>query len=223
VKADSATDVEERARAKRPRGRAWRRARLALVAFVAWSLLAWTAAEALIVKAELAQPDALVVLAGSSTYVERTRRAAQLFQEGRAPSIVLTNDNELSGWSVDEQRNPLFVERAAGELKRQGVPAEKIEIAPGAVSSTYDEAVRLREYANARGLKSILVVTSAYQSRRALWTFRRVFEGSGVAVGVSAVEPGEQSPRAGVWWLYPLGWQMVPGEYVKMIYYWVRY
>jgi uncharacterized SAM-binding protein YcdF (DUF218 family) len=63
------------------------------------------------------------------------------------------------------------------------------------------------------------VVTSAYHSRRALWTLRRVFEGSGVEVGLVAVEPGEQSPRPGTWWLYPLGWKMVPGEYVKFLYY----
>jgi len=200
-----------------------RRWRVLLLSLAAWSVLAWAAAEALIVRAELAQADALVVLAGSSTYVERTRRAAELFRAGRAPQIVLTNDNLQSGWSAEEERNPLFVERAAAELSRLGVPAEKVLTAPGVVTSTYEEAVRLREYADAHGLKSILVVTSAYQSRRALWTFRRVFEGSGVAVGLDVVEPGEQAPRAALWWFSGLGWQLVPGEYAKLIYYWVRY
>jgi hypothetical protein len=32
-----------------------------------------------------------------------------------------------------------------------------------------------------------------------------------------------QSPRAFVWWLYPLGWRLVPGEYAKLIYYRLRY
>lgn len=201
----------------------WRRGRIALLGLIIWSLLAWVAAEALIVKSELAHADALVVLAGSSTYVERTQRAAQLFQTGRAPKIILTNDNVPSGWSAEEERNPLFVERAADELKRQGVPAEKIEIVPGVVSSTYDEAVRLREYAGAKSLRSILIVTSAYQSRRALWTMRRVFRGSDVQLGVHAVEPGQQAPRSATWWWSGLGWQMVPGEYLKMAYYWVKY
>jgi len=185
--------------------------------------LAWIAAEALVVRSELERADALVVLAGSSTYAERARRAAELFSEGRAPVVILTNDNVPSGWSAAQERNPLFVERAADELRRRGVPAEKIEVVPGTVSSTYDEAVHLREYAGRRGLRSIQVVTSAYQSRRALWTLRRVFRGSGVAIGMDPVAPGEQAPRAATWWLYPLGWQMVPGEYVKMIYYWLKY
>ncbi len=223
MRVDSVTVASDPARQQGRRGRAWRRGRIALLALVVWLLLAWVAAEALIVKSELAHADALVVLAGSSTYIERTHRAAQLFQQGRASKIILTNDNIPSGWSIEEQRNPLFVERAADELKRQGVPAEMIEIVPGTVSSTYEEAVRLREYAGEKSLRSVLIVTSAYQSRRALWTMRRVFRGSNIEIGLDAVEPGQQSPRPGVWWFYGLGWQMVPGEYVKMIYYWINY
>jgi uncharacterized SAM-binding protein YcdF (DUF218 family) len=223
MKTDSTTGASEPAHEQRRAGRAWRRCRVALLALLAWWLLAWVGAEALIVKSELAHADALVVLAGSSTYIERTHRAAELFQQGRAPKIILTNDNVAGGWSIEEERNPLFVERAAGELKRQGVPAEMIEVVPGTVSSTYEEAVRLREYAGEKGLQSILIVTSAYQSRRALWTMRRVFRGSNVEIGLHAVEPGQQSPRTGVWWFSGLGWQMVAGEYVKMVYYWINY
>lgn len=197
--------------------------RRAALFLAAWSILAWAAAEALIVKSEMAHADALVVLAGSSTYVERTGRAAELFREGRAPIIVLTNDNVPGGWSVAEQRNPFHVELAASELRRLGVPALKIEVVPGVVTSTHEEAVRLREYAEARGFRSILIVTSAYQSRRALWTMRRVFRGSGVEIGLEAVAPGQQAPSTLTWWWHALGWQMVPGEYVKMIYYWINY
>jgi uncharacterized SAM-binding protein YcdF (DUF218 family) len=171
----------------------------------------------------LAHADALVVLSGSSTYRERTRYAAQLFNEGRAPKIILTNDNLQSGWSPAEERNPYFVERAATELRQRGVPADKIEVVPGVVNSTYDEAQALRTFVSERGLKSFLVVTSAYQSRRALWTLRRVFQGSDVMIGLDPVMPGEQSPRTITWWLHGLGWEMVPGEYVKMIYYWIRH
>ncbi|MGI9067128.1 MAG: YdcF family protein [Pyrinomonadaceae bacterium] len=196
---------------------------VALLTVVTLAFIAWIAAEALIVRSDLSHADALLVLGGSSTYLERTQRAAQLFSEGRAPKIILTNDNLKSGWSAEEGRNPLFVERAAAELKRLGVPSEKIEVVPGRVVSTYDEAVRLRQYAGECGLRSILVVTSAYQSRRALWTFRRVFQGSEIVIGLDPVAPGEQSPTSVTWWRYRLGWKLVPGEYGKMIYYWIHY
>ena len=197
--------------------------RWALLSVIALSLVAWLAAEALIVRSDMAHADAMVVLAGSSTYLERTHRAAQLFHEGRAPRIILTNDNLESGWSAEEDRNPLFVERATDELKRRGVPRERIEVVPGRVTSTYDEAVKVRQYTVDHDLRSILVVTSAYQSRRALWTLRRVFRGTDVLVGLEPVAPGEQAPVPAVWWGHRLGWELVPGEYVKMIYYWMHY
>jgi len=195
----------------------------ALLLLLAWPPLAWIAAKGLIVNAELPQADAIAVLAGSSTYLERTRRAAQLFNQGRAARIALTNDNQRSGWSGEQQRNPLFVERAVEELRRQGVPVERIDIVPGAVTNTYDEALHLRQYALERSLRSILVVTSAYQTRRALWTLRRVFQPTGVMIGIDSAAPGAQSPSPSSWWLHRLGWKLVPGEYVKLIYYRWKY
>jgi uncharacterized SAM-binding protein YcdF (DUF218 family) len=196
---------------------------IVLAGLVAWWLVAWIAARALIVSAELPSADAVVVLAGSSGYMERTHLAAKLFQEGRAPEIILTNDTEQGGWSNELQRNPFFIELAAAELTRAGVPESKIQRLEKAVSSTHDEALLLRDYAAQRGLRSLLIVTSAYHSRRALWTFRRVFAGSGVEIGLSFVAPGEQSPSPATWWLQPRGWNLVAAEYVKLIYYRLAY
>lgn len=203
--------------------RLWRWAKRGLLFLVAWSLVAWGAAHALIVRAELSRADAIVVLSGSATYVERTRRAAQLLGEGRAPVVVLTNDNEASGWSSAEQRNPLFVERAVGELRRAGVSADQILVLPGEISSTYDEALLLRQYALTNNVRSLLVVTSAYHSRRALWTLRHVFAGSGVEVGLDVTPPGQQTPLPATWWWHPRGWSTVAFEYPKLIYYWLNY
>lgn len=196
---------------------------LAAVILAVWPAAAWLAAEALIVKSELERADALAVLSGSSTYLERTRYAARIFEEGRAPLVILTNDNQQSGWSAAEQRNPFFHERAAGELQRGGVPAEHIRVIPQAVTGTYDEALRLREYVIENRLRSVLVVTAPYQSRRALWTLRKVFRESGVEVGLDAPPAGEQSPPAATWWWHAEGWKQVPFEYLKMVYYAWRY
>ncbi|HZT58808.1 MAG TPA: YdcF family protein [Pyrinomonadaceae bacterium] len=196
---------------------------LALVILAAWAVAARAAAEALIVSDELPRADALVVLAGSSAYVERTARAAELYRAGRAPLVLLTDDGQRGGWSPELERNPSFAERAAWELERGGVPREAVVVLPRRVASTHDEAALVFDYANARGLHSVMLVTSAYHTRRALWTFRRAFEGSGVAVGVSAVAPGVQTPSAATWWLSPRGWRAVAGEYVKFFYYELRY
>ncbi|HEX6625537.1 MAG TPA: YdcF family protein [Pyrinomonadaceae bacterium] len=194
-----------------------------LLLLVAWELLAWGAARALMVRADIERADAVVVLSGSTSYVERARWAARLFREGRAPRVVLTNDGRRGGWSQSEERNPFFVERAVEELSRAGVPRGLIEVLPETVAGTHDEAVLLREYAASKGLRSVCVVTSAYHSRRALWTLRRAFEGSAVEVGLSAPPPGGLTPSPATWWFSASGWQVVAGEYLKFIYYWLYY
>jgi uncharacterized SAM-binding protein YcdF (DUF218 family) len=206
---------------KRRALRRWASSGLLLLA--AWSLVAWVGARSLIVSANLARADALVVLSGGASYPERTRRAAELFAEGRAPKIVLTNDGLLGPWSFEKERNPTFTELEAEALLGAGVPAESIEALPQQVSNTYDEALLLLDYARTRGLRSILVVTSAYHSRRALWVWRRVFRESGINVGIAHAPTGDESPPPATWWWHVRGWRSVAGEYPKFIYYWLRY
>jgi uncharacterized SAM-binding protein YcdF (DUF218 family) len=186
-------------------------------------LLAWGAAKLLIVKSELPVADAIVVLSGSSTYLERADWAARLYREGRAPVVILTDDKLISGWNRAEERNPYFYELAAKELQNRGVPAEKIRIVSQPALGTYYESLNVREYATSHRLKRLLVVTSAYHSRRALWSMRRACEGTGMEIGVDGPSPGWQTPSAWTWWMHRWGWKVVAGEYVKLIYYWMRY
>jgi uncharacterized SAM-binding protein YcdF (DUF218 family) len=72
-------------------------------------------------------------------------------------------------------------------------------------------------------LRSLIVVTSPYHSRRALWSLRKVFAGSGVEVGIDPVAPGGQSPAPYMWWTTRRGWREVAGEYAKLVYYHAHY
>ena len=188
-----------------------------------WPFAAWAGAQYLIMEAPLEKADAIVVLGGSATYKERTREAAKRFFEGRAPRILITNDNQRGPWSSADQRNLFFYERSLEELKKAGVPPETVEVLLKPVTSTFDEAELVREYAQQHGLHSILIVTSAYHSRRALWVFSRVFRDTGIQVGVVSATRGEESPPPATWWLTLRGWRLVPTEYVKMVYYMIHY
>lgn len=194
-----------------------------LLFILSWGILAYVAARALIVNAPLASADAIVVMSGSSAFVERTQKAAELYRQGRAPFVLLTDDHTRGGWSSALQRNPYFVERARDELIRAGVPAERIRIIPGIASSTFDEGQIIRNYALAEHLRSVLVVTSAYHSRRALRTLRQAFAGTVTTVGLEPAPIGSTTPSTVVWWLRPEGWRTVGGEYVKLGYYWFHY
>jgi uncharacterized SAM-binding protein YcdF (DUF218 family) len=194
-----------------------------LLCLCVWPILAWGAAQFLIVKSELPAADAIVLLSGSSTYLERADWAARLYREGRAPVIILTDDKLISGWNGAEDRNPYFYELAAKELKKRGVPAERIRVVSEPALGTYYESLNVREYATRHKLKRLLIVTSAYHSRRALWSMRRACEGIGMEIGVDGPSPGWQTPSAWTWWMRRWGWKVVAGEYLKMTYYWWRY
>lgn len=201
---------------------AWRCWRVAAAVVALWPFAAWGAARGLLVRAEVERADALVVLSGAAAYEERVAEAARLFTEGRARLVLLTDDGVQGGWSEAEQRNPRFVELAVTRLRRGGVSAEYIRVLAERPTNTYHEADAVRAYAAANGLRSLLVVTSAHHSRRALWTWRRVFRGSGVRVGLEPAR-GARTPGDWSWWLSVEGWRQVAGEYVKMGYYVVRY
>ena len=197
--------------------------RIAIAFVVAWLPVTWLVALALIVHVRQEHVDAVVVLSGSSTYIERAQCAAMIFNQGGAPKIILTNDSLRSGYSLSQDGNPFFVELAVEELRRAGVPADKIEVIRTPAGNTHDEANLLRDYSMKHDLRALLIVTSPYHTRRALRTFERAFRGSSIRLGVESPPPGLQSPSAATWWLHPLGWKLVPGEYLKLIYYVWRY
>lgn len=188
-----------------------------------WPLAAWVGARLLITEAPLDKADVVVVLSGSANYKERAHEGTRLLLAGRSPQILITNDNQRGPWSSAEQRNLFFYERSLEEIKNAGVPAEKVKILAKPVSSTQEEAELVRQYAEEHRLHSLLIVTSAYHSRRALWVFSRVFQNTGIRIGLVSVKPGDESPRPATWWFSIRGWKLVPTEYVKMIYYVIKY
>jgi uncharacterized SAM-binding protein YcdF (DUF218 family) len=200
--------------------RRWRTIAIAAISVVAvWSLLAFIAAKFLIVKADLTSADAIVVLSGPGTYSERADWAAKLYAERRAPVVVLSNEGLLSGWSASDDRNLYFYELAARRLQRDGVATKDIKVVSDIGAGTYQESVRLCNYAAAEKLNRILIVTSAYHSRRALWSIQGACKDKQIQIGMESPPPGWQTPAPAFWWLHKSGWRLVAGEYVKMIYY----
>ncbi len=216
----SAVSLKERSSSGARRRRVRQLAPVLVAAALTWPFLAASAERFLNIRADLAHADAIYVFAGSSAYLERAHCAAELFKQGRAPKIILSNDGQRNGWSEALQRNPFFTEAARAELERAGVPPERIEQLPQIVSSTYEEATLLRDYARAQNLRSILAVTSAYHSRRALWSLKTACRGTNIETGISAPTTKQSaSPINATWWLSLRGWREIGGEYLKLIYY----
>ena len=201
-----------------------RRIIILLVCLIAlWPLLAWLAARSLVVKSEMSKADAIVVLSGPGTYIERTDWAARLYHERRAPLVVISNEGLLSGWSVSDDRNLYFHELAARRLQQHGVAAKDIRVVSGIGAGTYQESIRLCEFAAAEKFDRVLIVTSAYHSRRALWSIQRACKEKAIQIGMESPPTGWQTPAPATWWLHKSGWRLVAAEYVKMIYYRLNY
>jgi len=191
--------------------------------FAGWVAVTPSLAAFLIVQRPLAKAEAIIVLSGSAAYKERTRKAAELYTQGVAPRIFLSDDGELSGWSRDERVNLPFVELARRELVSGSVPPDAITILPGQVSGTDQEAKALAAEIERSPLGSVVLVTSAYHSRRSLRTFDKILKGRRVEIGIEFAPLGFASPDPKYWWLSIRGWRSVGGEYVKSAVYWAYY
>jgi uncharacterized SAM-binding protein YcdF (DUF218 family) len=189
-----------------------------VVAVFVWIGIAPLVAGFLIVDKPLAEADAIFVLGGALAYVERTQKAAELYRQGVAPKVIVTDDGEEAGWSRREQKNPKYYELAVASLVASGVPRERIEIADRLVDGTIDEARLLSDLAAASDLKRVMLVTSAYHTRRTWWTFNRVMtlDQRQVEFGIASPPPGVQTPDVATWWFRRRGWNWVGGEYVKL-------
>lgn len=196
-----------------------------LIAFTLWAPLAWLLADYLIVEKPLKKADAILILAGSESYIERSWEASVNFKRGIAPKIILTNDGLQGGWNQNEQRNPYFVERARWELINRGVPENAIETLETVVSGTNEEADLIVQIIASRKLKSLLLVTSDYHSRRALWTFQRAMSRNNLSAEIGIISPrgGYSTLSRAAWWTSLGGYKIVGSEYVKIVYYWLFY
>jgi len=155
------------------RQRAVRTALVLAVTFgaVFWSPALWWVATPL-TRASAPKPvDAIVVFAGGvgesgkagGGYQERVKQAVDLYREGLAPQLVFS-----SGYTFVFQEAEVMKELAVGH----GVPASAIILETDA-ANTLENVQFVRRILEARGLRSILLVSSPYHMRRALATWRK--------------------------------------------------
>ena len=190
-----------------------------------WAFAAPYLATNLIIEKPLTRADAILILGGSSVYIERTQKAAELYKLGISDKILLTDDGIRGGWSRTEKRNPPFADIARNELIKQGVPAENIEILQPQVTGTIYEARILADAVKSKNLDSVLIVTSGYHTRRAFWICDKILRENNLEIrlGIVSPETGIDTPPPDFWWLAPRGWDFVAGEYMKSLVYWVYY
>lgn len=167
----------------------------------------------LVVQNELQPADVIHVISGPDY---RTDYAIQLYRQGHANQIFFTG-----GWC--SFHNYYHGEHGKERALEQGVPPEAIAIDDSQVTSTYAEAVLLKEFIarSQVSVRSVIVVSDAFHMRRARWTYRRVLADQ-FSIQMAPV-PFELSPYHRRWWTDQVSREYVKNEYLKTVYYYARY
>lgn len=167
----------------------------------------------LVIRDELQPADVIHVIAGDD---DRTDYAIQLYQKGYGKLIFFTG-----GWcSIHNYDHGEHGKELAME---QGVPAQALADDDARVTSTYSEALRLKEWISQSQtpIHSVIVVSDPFHMRRARWTYKRIF-GEEISLQMAPV-PYDMSPYSRYWWTDDMSRKLVKDEYVKMVYYIARY
>ena len=166
----------------------------------------------------LESADAIFVLAGAR--VERWLEGYELYRERRAPIMVLS-PGPTSPAEIDLRargiRFPSEGDIARDTLVQLGVPAETIRILPRAVDNTAQEALALHDMSRTQAWQRIIVVTSAYHTRRARFAFRREFRDSSIQIVVRASRFDGSEPAR--WWRHRPDIRFVTSELQKLALY----
>ncbi|MDB6063598.1 MAG: hypothetical protein JWM78_3701 [Verrucomicrobiaceae bacterium] len=172
----------------------------AIVTVICWVFLVHAARQLLSSSTRMTAVDWIVVLGGESG--ERVIGAAELYRAGMAPKVFVSGDGDCL----------LNVRR----LEMAGVPAANITHECDS-NSTYENAVYTRQILTPFNPKKIILVTSWYHTKRALFVFRHVWPG--IQFGAIGVAPGGTS----YYWLPLHESGAITIEYVKSVWYAVRY
>jgi uncharacterized SAM-binding protein YcdF (DUF218 family) len=176
-------------------------------------------ADFLIVDDPLQKAQLIFVLNGD--YNSRPFLAAQLYQEGLSPQIAIARAQSTPAEGLGLTRNETDI--SVSIMEALGVPADRILVLPfpGGVTSTFDEARVLRGYLDTHPLQRVLLVTSAFHTRRARWIIDKELSPLPVSLEVAS------APYIGFdqtnWWKSEDGLVTLNNEYIKLVYYLIKY
>jgi uncharacterized SAM-binding protein YcdF (DUF218 family) len=175
------------------------------------------AAELWIVSDPVSRANAVVVLGGGIE--TRPFAAAELWRRGLADKILISQGAEERATSIGAI--PSHSELNREILLKLGVPADAIETFGTASRNTRDEAVALRQWADRNAASVFIIPSEIFPARRVRWIFRHAFSGTGVSIEVPSFEaPGYTRWD---WWKTEKGLIAFQNEFLKYIYYRLKY
>jgi uncharacterized SAM-binding protein YcdF (DUF218 family) len=158
---------------------------LCLAIYLARHPLMRFAGRELIVEDTLEKSDAIIILSDDNFYADRATRAAELYRQELAPTVVASGIRLRPYAGIAELMTHDLIER--------GVPKEHIVPFPQDADNTREEADALKIEVLQKGWKRVILVTSNYHTRRARLIFRKVFP-SDIKVEMASARDADFDP-----------------------------
>jgi uncharacterized SAM-binding protein YcdF (DUF218 family) len=165
----------------------------------------------------LAHADEVYVLGGAA--LDRGSEAARVYGLGVSQRFIFTGGNhhgELASLGIHH------TEAEIGRLVaiRKGLP-EEYAFALNFGTSTQEEAQVLLALATRHHSDTVVVISSRFHLRRVGNVFRDTFKEAGITVLLHGVP--DHRYREETWWRREEGLLMVSNEYIKLLYYFLKY
>ena len=168
-----------------------------------------------------ATADVAVVLSTGVDYLPRLLQAAQLYRDKRVNMIVINGNRKTD--AIRELEKQGFVpackwsENSLRILEMCGVPREQVwAVSAEDVFDTVSEAQTIKPLLQEKGVKSMIITTSKFHTRRSLYVWRKVMRTEeGIYTSAAAGDPFDPDS----WWQHGRQVKQVMGEYGGMVYY----
>jgi len=170
-----------------------------------------------VVSDPLEHADAIVILGGRLDV--RPFAAADLYKRGLADRVLVSN---VKSGPIDKLLPlPRQTELNRQILHKLGVPEQAIVDFGNGVANTYQEARAVFDWARISGVKSLIIPTDIFASRRDRWIFGHELAPIGVRVMGQYIDPPEYSLED--WWRHESGVIEFQNEVIKFVYYRLKY
>jgi len=165
--------------------------------------------------------EAVVVLSTGMAYYPRLMQAAALYRQGLVRKVVINGNRKSDALRDLETRGfvpccPWF-ERAYRILELEQVPrTDLIAVSAEDAYDTVSEARLVGAALEQKGIGSIIVTTSKFHSRRALYIWQRLYADTFTYIGMSAAAQDPFNPHN--WWRSGRQIKWVLSEYGAWLY-----
>ncbi len=198
---------------------------LFLVILLVSSYQAWLPlpAKFLLVEDNIQKVDCVVPLRGDDYW--RLGKTAELYKAGYARSIIIPVFPERNRKYTEYYNFKLLVSGVSdisekvvtvNALSFFGIGLKDVYFTDLDVYSFYDEAIAVRSFMLKRGMKSMILVSSTYNTRRAFMIFKWVFKGTGIKVYPCTAINEFYDPLH--WWRKEADAKIVLYEYISLAY-----